>query len=550
MAPGQAMNRLTQKELDNLAKLYLTARDRLFDTIVNYPGVGTKTYSNTVLQHLNRELELLKRASSKFVDTGIPREYEQGLKDIYSYFTRNNLLMNRPEMWADIHTDAVYGIAREMQYHVDQGLAQVGRQVMRYVDTARDEALRASGLLTSGEKVAAGATTIDMKNRLIEKLQAEGFMTVQYGQGPGAYQVPLDVYANMVARSTTREAGNIARENQLIENGYDLVEMSTHYPTCEICAPLQGRVYSISGDDPRFPPLSVAFSSGYHNVHPNCRHVIVPFIESLQTPEELEAATVKSNQPMKDTRSRQEVELYKNQQAQHRQARQDLYQYERYKARLGDHAPKGYVAFRRMKNTAGANWERLEKTYRAANPKYDRVELNGIVISKDSLAKIYPDADMLEIHYLMRAHEEALKHGLGTGNEKAIAINIKTGDNLFAIGGTSNSAAIDVDALQNSPKNSIIFVHNHPGSSSFSGSDLEVLNVFPSIKFMGVQAHDGTIYSAAVGSGRRVRYREVNYQYASIGPKHSGVTPWKERSHKIIEELCNHFGWRYRRELP
>lgn len=283
--------------------------------------------------------------------------------------------MKRPAMWADIHTDAVYGIAREMQFHIDQGLAQVGRQAIRYADTARDEALRSAGLLATGEKIASGSTIIDMKNRLIKQLQEEGFMTVQYGQGPRAYQVPLDAYANMVARSTTREAGNQARENQLTDNGYDLVEMSEHYPTCEVCATLQGRVYSISGKDNRFSALSVAFSNGYHNVHPNCRHVIVPWIESLQTPEEVQAAIAKSNQPLEDTRSRQEVELYKKQQAQHRQARQDLYQYERYKARLGDDAPKSYGAFRRVKKAGGKTWDDLQGDYRMwkVSPLYGKI---------------------------------------------------------------------------------------------------------------------------------------------------------------------------------
>ena len=54
-------------------------------------------------------------------------------------------------------------------------------------------------------------------------------ITGNYGTGKRAYQVGLDSYAAMVARSTTREAGNLARENQLTENGYDLMMMTEHY---------------------------------------------------------------------------------------------------------------------------------------------------------------------------------------------------------------------------------------------------------------------------------------------------------------------------------
>lgn len=545
------MNKLTQKELASLARIYLNARNRLLDVIVNYQGVGTKTYYNTVLQQLNRELDRLGKASVDFIDTAIPREYEQGLKDTYAYFTRNNLLMKRPNMWADIHTDAVYSIAREMQFHIDQGLAQVGRQVLRYADKARDEALRAAGLLASGEKIASGSTTIDMKNRLIGQLQAEGFMTVQYGQGPGAYQVSLDSYANMVARSTTREAGNQARENQLIDNGYDLVEMSNHYPTCEVCAALQGRVYSISGKDPRFPALSVAFSSGYHNVHPNCRHVIVPWIESMQTPEEVQAAIAKSNKPLKDTRNRQEVELYKKQQAQHRKARQDLYQYERFKQRLGADAPKSYAAFRRMKKAGGSPWNRIKKMYTVSHPKYDRFEFQGVVITKENLTKLYPDFDKLQIHYARYAHKETLKHGLTAGTEKAVASDIGTGHAAFVTTGTRNSTPINVRVLHAAPDNSILLVHNHPNSSSFSPADLGALSDYPSIIAMSIQAHDGTLYVAEIGSGSRMPLQDIDSMYNRIrrSGKYSGLT-WEEESHRIIEELCNNYGWEYRRVSP
>lgn len=354
----------TQQELANLAKLYLAARNRLLNTIVNFKGVGTKVYANSVLQCLNRELEELAKATDEFIDTAIPAEYEKGLQETYDYFKKNNLLMKHPSLFADLHAEAIHTVAREMQFQIRQGLASVGRQILRYVDSARDEALRAVGLASSGEKIAAGATTVQMRQIMVKKLQDEGFMTVQYGSGARAFQVPLDTYAMLCARSTTREAGNLARENQLTANGYDLVQITEHYPTCDICAQFQGRVYSITGNDKRFPPLSRAFSSGYHNIHPNCRHVAVPFVESLQTPEEMQQAIERSNAPFKDTREKQEVELYNKQQAQNRRMREDLYQYERYKARLGPDAPKSFHGFRRIKKAGGKAWEALQKDYR------------------------------------------------------------------------------------------------------------------------------------------------------------------------------------------
>ena len=359
------MKKQTIKELEALAKTYVNARDKLLDIIINYKGVGTKTYYNTVLKNLTAEIKRLEAETGKYIGSAIPREYEQGLKDTYNYFKRNNLTMKRPSAFAQIHNDAIYGLAREMQFHIGQGLAQAGRQVLRYLDESMDNALRKAGLEAAAEKIAMGATVQDMKQNLIRRLQQEGFMTVQYGTGKNAYQVSLDAYAQMVARSTTREAGNLARENQLIENGYDLVEMTTHYPTCEKCAMFQGRVYSLSGKDKRFPALmKTAFKSGYRNIHPNCRHVIVPYIEEMHTNKEIQQAIADSNKTFEDKRSGAEKGLYNKQQADNRQIRQDRYQYERYKARLGEDAPKSFHAFRKMKKAGGKAWDSLQAKYR------------------------------------------------------------------------------------------------------------------------------------------------------------------------------------------
>ncbi|MEM5769168.1 MAG: phage minor capsid protein, partial [Bacillota bacterium] len=354
----------TQQELENLIRLFQGAREQLLDTIVNYQGVGTKVYANTILQQVELQLKRMEKKSAFYTKSVIPAEYQKALDSLYAYFSKNHLLMAPPAAFAQLHNDAIYTIAREMQYQIGQGLEQAGRQIIRYVNDARDDVLRMAGLEAAGEKLASGSTVQQMQRRLIDRLQAEGFMTVRYGEGPRAYQVGIDSYAAMVARSTTREAGNIARENQLTANGYDLVKMSEHYPTCEVCAKLQGRVYSISGKDPRFPPLSRAFASGYHNVHPQCRHSVSAWIESLQTPEEVEAAIQKSNQPFEDSRSQQEIDLYNSQQGENRRVRQDLYRYERYKARLGEDAPKSFHRFRQEKKRGGNSWGKVQLDYR------------------------------------------------------------------------------------------------------------------------------------------------------------------------------------------
>ena len=355
---------MTNKQLKKLIKRYTEAREEIIQRILSVKGVGTKTYYNTVLQELNKILKRLSKLSHEALETAIPEKYKQALDELYEQFKKNNLTMLPPNAFAQIHEDAVYDLVREAEYHTDDALSRVGRQVQRYMDTAKDEALRQAGLKASAQKIATVSTVTDMKNALEKELKDEGFMTVQYGEGEKAFQVPVETYVAMVSRSTTREAGNLARENQLTANGYDLVKMTEHYPTCKVCSALQGRVFSISGKDKRFRPLSDAFRSGYRNVHPNCRHAIGPWIERAYSPEEVEAESRKSLAPLDDARSPAERELYNKQQRQNREARQNYFQWERYRKRLGDDAPKSQLAFERIKKKGGEKWELMQLDYR------------------------------------------------------------------------------------------------------------------------------------------------------------------------------------------
>lgn len=353
-----------KSQFDVLIGIYREAQARLAEIITGNYGAGTRTYYNSVLKQLERLMKQLEAETGQYISTEIPRQYKKALDDTYAYFKRNNLQMKRPDMFSNIHSDAVSELANEMRYHINQGISIAGRRVMRYLDTAKDNALRQAGLRSAALKAAAGQTVADMQKDLMQRLANDGFLTVQYGTGKRAYQVGLDSYAAMVARSTTREAGNLARENQLTENGYDLMMMTEHYPTCEACAVLQGRVYSISGRDKRFPPLSRAFPSGYRNVHPNCRHVMTYWIEEMQSPEEIRAALARSNAPFTDNRSDEEIALYSKQQADSRRMRADRSQFERYRQRLGEDAPKSFHTFRRIKNADGQKWKEMQEKYR------------------------------------------------------------------------------------------------------------------------------------------------------------------------------------------
>lgn len=100
---------------------------------------------------------------------------------------------------------------------------------------------------------------------------AEGKLFVQAGR----YRYKPSYYAELVARSKFHQAHTQAALGQARNYDTDLVEISTHNTTTAICLPFEGKVFSISGKDTRFPPIDE-----FPPFHPNCLHLMFPTFES------------------------------------------------------------------------------------------------------------------------------------------------------------------------------------------------------------------------------------------------------------------------------
>lgn len=78
-------------------------------------------------------------------------------------------------------------------------------------------------------------------------------------------------YAELVARTTMREAQTAATESLCHQYDNDLVVISSHGCDCDICEPYEGNVYSLSGRSMKYPLLEKK-----PPFHPNCKHSMHP----------------------------------------------------------------------------------------------------------------------------------------------------------------------------------------------------------------------------------------------------------------------------------
>jgi len=81
----------------------------------------------------------------------------------------------------------------------------------------------------------------------------------------------MNKYAELVGRTTMRDAQTAATLDLCHQYENDLVQVSSHGTVCEICAQYEGKVYSISGKTPGYPVLEA--KTPYH---PNCEHSLLP----------------------------------------------------------------------------------------------------------------------------------------------------------------------------------------------------------------------------------------------------------------------------------
>lgn len=115
------------------------------------------------------------------------------------------------------------------------------------------------------EEQARGDLQARIRAYLEDEIAEEGFITI------GERTYAMAKYAKMVARTELRVAQTKATKDLCAQFDNDLVEFSDHGTDCEECAPFEGQIYSLSGQDPEYPALEEE-----PPIHPNCKHSILP----------------------------------------------------------------------------------------------------------------------------------------------------------------------------------------------------------------------------------------------------------------------------------
>ena len=360
--------------IDELIKEYQKARADIEDEIIKDPKGTQNEYKENLLKTITAILTALYIYTETWSRENIPRLYEDGLADSYTAIDNEYKAAGK-----DTPDFGGWTIADDVASNNAQ--TNFNAHLMNAINSTREHMtteIQQAAMDVTEEAIIKGQSTKIMQDNLIQMLKDKGIKSVSYMRNGKTCYMQLDTYAELVARTTEHEIRNTANINLGARIGNDLVKMSEHWGSCPICAPYQGRVYSVSGMDTRYPYLySTPWSSVYQNFHPRCRHVITQWIEDLHTPEENEKIQAYSDRSFEiggEGWTKKQTEAAEKSLASYRQREErirtlytDRKQYERYQAVLGSDVPKTFSAFRRMKTANSERWNKLQMDYRDVN---------------------------------------------------------------------------------------------------------------------------------------------------------------------------------------
>lgn len=161
--------------------------------------------------------------------------YKKGLDKLVSDLSADNTAPRAYSLMSRLNSNQINIIVDNLTQQLNMAAATVGRRC--------DDMIRKVTLETMAKKLTQGKTVREMQKELEKRFENQNITSVTYSNGS---EHNIKDYAAMAVRTATTETQNTAQLVQGREWGYDLVRMTSHYPTCEVCAMYQGRVYAVT----------------------------------------------------------------------------------------------------------------------------------------------------------------------------------------------------------------------------------------------------------------------------------------------------------------
>lgn len=255
----------------------------------------TKQYWNKVRKEIDLEYQALVNTYAQFASKEVPIEYRKAVRQIGGRINNTKSIANTAQLApealikspASQHVSSILVQSAVTSYTkaANRGRAKLHRwtkatqqQLLtdKFIEARIFNVFTNEGTLTAAAKALGSdfwkAASVDaLGQRYVQTRSVKNGITTIRNFKP-------DYYAELVSRVKFHEAHSAGAIQQAENYDTDLIIVSTHNTQTEICQQYEGKIYSLTGTDKRFPVLDQTAP-----FHPNCLHLIYPqFVEALE----------------------------------------------------------------------------------------------------------------------------------------------------------------------------------------------------------------------------------------------------------------------------
>lgn len=355
-----------------LRRLFLRTEKELIQEIKKKRNREQVEYAEVAaLERVQGILQNMVDASWSYVPAMIEKIFYHSDKDAAGYSNARSLASPRSVTQLAIMEQ----LSNNLQGQIVEmaGTAKKSVETVFTIARLEDDPYRKLALEQVLREEAAGKPWIKSSQDLVKDMEANGITGFTDKAGR---KWSMQSYGNMAVRTTAHQAEVAAL---LSADDYDLWQIVKIGSTCPVCAPLEGRIYSKSGMDPDYPPLSIAFgkidtngpndlTNTYLNIHPNCLHSLVKYTTIGKSTERIQKdknfSSIEKNPLNRDPRTKKQIAAYQEKQRNRQRLLSDMKQHKEYRSILGNDVPKDFAKFRDLKYNKVEKWNALKKTKR------------------------------------------------------------------------------------------------------------------------------------------------------------------------------------------
>ncbi len=233
-------------------------------------GIGKRLTDAGRSEMVNQIKKLIQTTDVKlkeWIAKAIPDSYIAGLNDADEALNKKikEITIEDLKVLKDlsVHAKAVNALMSDTYLDFANSMNGLVRGAEHRINDALKRQVRAQ----IAKNLVTGMDIRQAKKDIMAELGDKGFTVLT---DRGGHQWTLKRYSEMLARTHTMRSYNDSVINRAEQFGVDLVQVSTHGGACALCTPYEGNIYSLSGNNSKYPRYTLGLP-----IHPNCRHTLL-----------------------------------------------------------------------------------------------------------------------------------------------------------------------------------------------------------------------------------------------------------------------------------